>query len=485
MAYDSFPCPTSHPDGLAAIGALFGMKPAPVPSCRVLELGCGTGANLLPLAAALPEGRFVGIDLSASQIETARKGVAALGLSNATFEVVDLAAAGAPLGTFDYVIAHGVLSWVPPAAQEGLLRTVRACLAEQGIAYVSYAVQPGSSARQALREMLTWSARAETDPARRVAQARSFAEFLAVHLPTRAPQAVALRKLIAELGGTSDAYLLHDYLAEVHQAFTLTQFIDRASAQQLRYFADAQFHTLFAPELDAKLPAGALGVDPTPAAREQLHDFFNGRSFRTSLLCRSEVTLAPAASAERLSDLFLTTTAQPRGQEDGHWMFRAAGGELFGTPSDLVGSALAQLSEAHPRPVSFAALCDLARGGVDGKAAEPADMDMLRTNLLAAFAAGQVSLGTYDRGVRSAGEEPVRAFASARLQASSGAAGATNLWHRHVEIAPSARRLLPLLDGTRTRAQVLADFVKDQPTATEAELDEQLSFLAENAFLVG
>src|SRR5262245_45044045 len=82
MPYESDPLYFTHPDALGTAAFLAGISPAPIESCRVLEIGCATGGNLVPMAYALPGSRFVGVDLSPRQIEVGRAHVGALGLSN-------------------------------------------------------------------------------------------------------------------------------------------------------------------------------------------------------------------------------------------------------------------------------------------------------------------------------------------------------------------------------------------------------------------
>src|SRR5262245_3053502 len=97
---------------MATIATLFGMTPPTVPRARVLEIGCGLGANLIPMADGLPEGTFLGIDLSERQVAEGRATIEAVGLTNVELRPMDIRDAGAELGTFDYIIAHGVFSWV-------------------------------------------------------------------------------------------------------------------------------------------------------------------------------------------------------------------------------------------------------------------------------------------------------------------------------------------------------------------------------------
>lgn len=130
--YPSRPVPLSHPDHLYVVGRLHGLTPTEVTGARVLELGCASGGNLLPMAASLPEAEFVGVDLSERQIEMAQAGAAAGGLENVEFlagDALSLLAGG--LGRrFDYIILHGLYSWVPVEVQAALLPLCRRLLTD-------------------------------------------------------------------------------------------------------------------------------------------------------------------------------------------------------------------------------------------------------------------------------------------------------------------------------------------------------------------
>src|SRR6185295_8664840 len=110
-SYDTMPYPTgtypqTHPDRLATIATLFGMTPAAPDRCRVLELGCGDGGNLIPMAFALPESRFLGIDLSTTAVASGRELIAKTGLTNIALEARNLLTFEPEAGGYDYVIAH-------------------------------------------------------------------------------------------------------------------------------------------------------------------------------------------------------------------------------------------------------------------------------------------------------------------------------------------------------------------------------------------
>src|SRR5262249_46225206 len=125
IRYSTLPQQRTHPARLGAVGALMGMTPAPVANCRVLEIGCGTGGNLIAMALALPASRFVGLDLAESAVDVARQDAGALGLENLTLHAADLCEIGPDFGEFDYMIAHGVYSWVPAEVRDRLMAICR------------------------------------------------------------------------------------------------------------------------------------------------------------------------------------------------------------------------------------------------------------------------------------------------------------------------------------------------------------------------
>src|SRR4051794_543490 len=113
IPYQSYPYVQSSPDRLATIALLRGLKPRPPERCRFLELGCAAGGNIIPLALTLPESTFLGIDLSAVQLAEGQEIINRLGLSNIELRRRHILDLEDSLGTFDFIVCHGVYSWVP------------------------------------------------------------------------------------------------------------------------------------------------------------------------------------------------------------------------------------------------------------------------------------------------------------------------------------------------------------------------------------
>ena len=172
LLYPPRPFVQTHPDRLATLATLFGLRPAPPARCRVLELGCGVGGNLLPMAAALPDARFVGVDNAEVPIARARALAARLRLENVSFHRMGLEDYEPPEGAFDYVIAHGVYSWVPEPVREALLALCARALSRDGVAYISYNALPGGHLRQMLRAALAVHLGESETPGARIASAR-------------------------------------------------------------------------------------------------------------------------------------------------------------------------------------------------------------------------------------------------------------------------------------------------------------------------
>src|SRR5687768_10414730 len=177
MPYPSAIYPQTHPDRLATIGTLFGLSPARVEKCRVLELGCGDGTNLVAMAATLPGSRFVGIDLATEPIGRGNQMAQAVGLRNVDLQARDILERKLD-GEFDFIIAHGLYSWVPAVVRDRILEICRDHLAPQGMAFVSYNAYPGNHLRDVARGMMQYHARNFSNPLQQIRQARGLLKLV-------------------------------------------------------------------------------------------------------------------------------------------------------------------------------------------------------------------------------------------------------------------------------------------------------------------
>ncbi len=469
VLYDSQPMAQTHPTNLAALAILFGMQPAPVGRCRVLELGCGNGANLIPMALTLPESRFLGVDLAETPLRMAQALAAELGLTNCAFHHLDLAELTAEFGEFDYIIAHGVYSWVPWAVRDKLLAACGSLLAASGVAYVSYNCSPGCHLREITREMLLYHTRGIADPNTKLDRATDLIRLLAAAEPASA----ALREELRALQSKNPSVLFHDDLAEVNQPVYFYQFIDHARQHGLEFLAEAQFSSMqeaaFSKEVADALRGLAQG-DRIPL--QQYLDFLKCRRFRQTLLCPRGTALQDPPDPERVRSLWASSPAARVSEGE----FHGPGGASLRTNLPAAQAATLHLGRCWPRAVAFEELAAEAGPSADA---------ILPDLLLRACAAGLVELHAAPSPFSVIPGPRPRASALARIQARRGAQ-VTTLRHSVVEIQdPLARELICLLDGTRDRAALLAElqaFAGPEPLRLE-DLDANLVKLARRALL--
>jgi SAM-dependent methyltransferase len=269
-AYDATPYtsnsfPQSAPGRLAAIAYFFGLEPPEVPTARVLEIGCAAGGNLIPFAAAHPRAQVVGIDLSEVQVGHGRARVQALGLDNVDLLAGDVARMDlASLGDFDFVIAHGVYSWVPPEVQDALLSAFHTLLAPDGIAYLSYNTYPGWKAKEIIRDAMLLASGTSTTPDEKAREARRMADFLGEVAPADSVLGRALADSASHALGFGDSYLLHDELETFNAPCYFYEMLQRAGAHGLTYLAEAHPEHMipgnFGPKVAEYLAEKAGGV---------------------------------------------------------------------------------------------------------------------------------------------------------------------------------------------------------------------------------
>jgi SAM-dependent methyltransferase len=266
------------------------MQPANVENCRVLEIGCASGGNLIPMAELLPESRFLGIDASARQVEMGQKVIEELGFKNVRLQKLDIRDVNLTLGQFDYIICHGVFSWVPRPVQDKILTICRDHLSPHGVAYVSYNTYPGWHMRGMIRDMMGYHAKRFADPAQRVAQARALLDFMAQAVAgQQTAHSVLLKTEVEALRQASDSYLFHEQLEETNDPLYFHQFVERAAAKGLQYLGEAEISAMWLGNLPAPIANTLRGLSTDIVQMEQFMDFLRNRMFRQTLLCHKNI----------------------------------------------------------------------------------------------------------------------------------------------------------------------------------------------------
>ena len=314
IEYPSAALPQAHPGHLFAIARMFGFNPGPVESCRYLELGCGDGMHLISSAVGMPSASFVGIDLSAAAIERGNRMIAELQLPNVSLYAADLMTWTAPANEFDYVVAHGLYSWVPTPVREAILTGMAHSLRPDGIGYVSYNTYPGCYIRRMVWEILRHHTADIPDPSEKIGQAREMLKFLAAAQPSDSGPIPSMYK--HELDGLLNDHhpfvLYHDDLGDVNEPVYFHEFAAHAERFGLRFVAEAEpsaMESRACPPSVAGLLDGLAERDVL--LKEQYLDFLRLRRFRQTLLATDGLKPQRQPDPRQIKTLLISGKPKP------------------------------------------------------------------------------------------------------------------------------------------------------------------------------
>ncbi|MEO1527935.1 MAG: class I SAM-dependent methyltransferase [Planctomycetota bacterium] len=445
LPYTSFPYPQTHPRHLNAIAQLFGLSPAPVHNCRVLELGCAGGGNLIPIASEYGESQCVGIDASKRQIEEANELKDALGLENVELLHQDIAEFDWDGSPFDYILCHGVYSWVPSRTQTQLLSLCRDHLAENGVAFFSYNTYPGWFLRRGVREMMGFHAAGFSETQTKIDQSRALVDFLAGAVRTDDAYGQLLHEELGILRSSEDSYVFHEHLEQHNEPLFFYEFVQRAEESGLRYLADAQFSTMIPSEFSDSTQQTLRSIAPGIIQMEQYLDFLRNRKFRQSLLCRSEVEPDRSIAPRRLERLFVSgplSEIDPTAESD--WSFEHANGQHIRVSDRGSAEVFRRLSLAWPGSIAFGELREISGD----------DIEMVGQSILELFAQGLVTLTSDPISCRTDVGETPQSSALVRSQIRRGDF-ATNQRHERVPLDEFDKAVLQELDGINDLARIV------------------------------
>ena len=444
VAYPSVSHVDMHPSTIAAVAALCGHVTTLRRGYRVLELGCGSGANIMSMALAAPESEFVGADLAPTAIDIATSVARSAGLTNVSFEARDILDPGTPRGPFDYIIAHGVYAWVPPAVRARVLPLCAELLSPDGLAAISYNVRPGCHIREVIRDLVLHATRGIADPMEKLQRAREFLKYQIEGWNVGDPFCAALR-LEAEAALKRDpGVLYHDELGDWFDPQMLGAVVADARAAGLDYLCDS--HVSFMGE--ALFPGRA-----TDAAMrwtggdwvefEQMLDFTGMRRFRRSVFTRVGKVPDRRFHPSRLAGIFADAElAEEKSdpEKPGIATFRGPRDEEIDANSPDTAAMLRSLGANFPDAIDLSAY---------------SGEETLPQNLLEALVSGVLTLRT--RPLNCSVAPGARPLASplARAQAARGETRVAAIKGGAARLADDGiKAFLLLLDGTRTHDEI-------------------------------
>jgi methyltransferase-like protein len=471
--------PITAPSHLAICARWLRGQKAPFDHFRLVELGCGVGTNLLSLAFHHPDSNFLGIDSSYSQLDCARRDASSVGLQNIDFMLADVRNVNpADLAPRDYVIVHGLYSWVPDETRQAILALVGDILTSSGLAYISYNAQPGWSTRCIIREILlrARSVRKATlkDKAQRAIEVASC--FLE-DLPSRDyAHAVLLAEELKRVRDGEPSYVFHEYLTEVNQGFWFGDFVECVRRRGLDYVGDAQFcrwegHV----PTDLKHALAKRNLDPIE--QEEAVDLLGNRYFRASILCRADALRKSIDHLKLLDEVHIATSLHARSDPfdltEGV-VERFIGTGLIGKNelevtlnASITKASMVLLAAQWPKGMRLNKLYQHASKLLTNHGHEvKADArSQLSDELIKLFEAGQIDLRLRESAYHTEVPEYPRAHALARFEAKHRET-LTTPYHLPLPFEPQVLAMVRELDGSRSRAELSRIFGEELVSET-------------------
>ncbi len=327
VEYPGFTYANTHPDQLAVMSLLYGLEPTPVAACRVLEVACNEGANLIPMAYGLSGSEFVGFDIASDCVARGQERIHQLGLKNIRLFQADLLQIGPEIGEFDYIIAHGLYAWVPEPVRDRLLALCGELLTPNGVAFISYNALPGSHLRLMFREMMMFRTRGIDDPEEKTKIGVDFIDELTQIYPEGKLYRALFEEQLKRLRVKRSHVIFHDDFSPAYQPVYFSQFAEHAGRHGLQYLSESVLPT----PNDPCFKPGFQGVIQSASgdllAQEQMLDFARMRMYRETLLCRSHHQLQRKFPPESFHRLRFASSAVSEPAENESARFYKLSGE--------------------------------------------------------------------------------------------------------------------------------------------------------------
>lgn len=468
VPYMAIPFSRLHPARMRAMSLLLGLKAAPAATARTLEIGCATGGHIIPAAAAFRQAQFVGLDVSAAQIALGRQRIDRLGLRNIELQARSLTELGPQDGFFDYIICHGVYSWIPQGVRETLMRVVAERLAPDGIAAISFNVLPGWRMFQVVRDSMILHAGASATHEERSARARRLFAAMEQEGAKDTSYGNIWRVEARRMSDLPDFYLAHELFEDNNSPCSFDEFMGEAGRHGLAYLGETRASGNIPEnsgarraELIRELSGGGL------EAMEKYMDIVTGRTFRESLLIRA--ARAPLANRSledaRLEGLHIIVPAAFRFMESATAACAVTDGDTEIDINDAgVAAALREMMARNPRSSSLDELAPRAT-------ASPEQRARLASVLMGFVRAGLLDITSEPVACVTEVSGKPRVWPLAASDAEAGLERTATLRHTLYDLKPFAHFLLPLIDGTRTRAE-LAEKIVAQTSAGGSQITD-------------
>jgi methyltransferase-like protein/2-polyprenyl-3-methyl-5-hydroxy-6-metoxy-1,4-benzoquinol methylase len=509
IPYESNAFADSSPQHLASVSQLFGLEAANPATARVLELGCSMGGNLIPHAYANPNGTYLGIDLSGSQIDVANKTIENMGLKNIKFEQLDILNLNfKEIGEFDYIIAHGVYSWVPEEVKSAIFNLCKECLSPNGLAFISYNTYPGWKVKEIARDAMLFRSENQETAVKRLAHGRGMINFLEEYTAKDSLMQQIIKSEANTIRGAASYYLSHEYLESINEPCYFRDFVKKAKEHDLRYLAESEPSTMFVSNLGNDIAQALLNeANGDQITLEQYMDFVKNRQFRQTILTHQKnaekIRYRIRAEDLKTFEFMGVFAAQNIEYDQLATTFDNGLGAKIAVSQPFEKAALQFINQAFPSTVGFGEILEGAQKIINSKLPVHADIlaSLIEQLLIRGFVRFNLSKV---QATNTISDKPTVSELTRFMLANRQNASVTNLHHQTVKLNLVQQHIVPILDGKHTKEQIFAHLLeqamknvlqfnrhgvilteaKDIEAAAKDHLDNALLLCAKQALLI-
>ncbi|MCB0317736.1 MAG: class I SAM-dependent methyltransferase [Bdellovibrionales bacterium] len=465
VRFFSLPSPEKHPSRIGAIAKIMGLEAKPIEESRILEIACGAGENLLPIACVYPNAEFLGLDSADKLLKEAKLVAEELKLKNVSFKNYEIGKTKEDFGKFDYIICYGMFSWVAEEIQKSLIQFVKNSLADNGLACISYNSLPGWNLRSSLRDVCKIYDKNSRLPEERIENVKKLLNSLKdLQVDDYSPYGQQLREQLEFLDTQSSGFIFHELLGDQVSATSIDQFSRLIEAESMYFNGDARLSRMrFLSLSDQQSQESIKHIDVknlTLSELESLADVVNPLSFRTTVFSKNKTK---TIDINAISKLYLSSPLVPLSKNPD---ITGTGAEEFidareyteKETNPLMKACLIFLKDIWPESVALKDLINLAanRFNLD---TDTASTEYVRERFLALGCMGMADFFLSEpKCLKHAGEFPI-AHPYARFQ-SKETKKVTNYRHEYSLLDDFQRIMINFMDGTRDIPALQSAMVK-------------------------
>ncbi len=439
----------THPDNLYLIGRMFGLNPTAMDKMRVLEIGCAIGNNLFPMAVKFPNAQFVGIDLSDRQITEARRVATDGGFDNVQFVCGSIVDYATMLGKFDYIICHGLFSWVPDNVQKAILLCIQTSLTPHGLAVVSYNTRPGWNFLQTIRDVMMYSIKGKAKTKESLGEAKKLFEYINEYSTDK--EGILSKELKNRYDTwmrAPDYYLAHELIEGINLPLYFHEFVDLIHGAGLGFVSESNPIAHIMENLHPNLRK-IYEEAPSRIHAEQYTDFATNRQFRSSIICRREAKLSKVWGPELFENQYFYLGFDVVKGEGTKWKYR--GQELtVGSPENQTPHNILEIMSGHRLPLNVQEWAEFI--SKKNSTIEPQYvLQFFKTNMMQLFARGFLTITPvpYPIKIETEDKPNINKWARGSIMGSINK-NICGILNANQPADDSDRIIIPLMDGKHT-----------------------------------